>query len=84
MLRALSRGSGVETDPCDSPPLGLVRIVEERIWVAKHLGRELGGKLVVHREPMVFAKDLGRLVHERRRLAHGRVESPHVVVHGCA
>lgn len=37
---------------------------------------------MLHWHAMVcVAEDLGRLVHERRRLAHGRVETTHVVVH---
>lgn len=37
---------------------------------------------MLHWHAMVcVAEDLGRLVHERRRLGHGRVETTHVVVH---
>lgn len=71
-----------KTDPCDPPPLCLVRVVEERVWVAEHLSSELWREML-HREAMVVAEELGWLIHElRRRLAHGRVEATHMVVHG--
>lgn len=71
-----------KTDPCDPPPLCLIRVVEKRIWVAEHLGSELWREML-HGKAMVVAKNLGRLVHELGwRLAHGRVETTHVVVHG--
>lgn len=38
---------------------------------------------MLHRKAMIVAEDLGRLVHELRwRLAHGRVEATHMVIHG--
>lgn len=72
-----------ETHPSNSPPLGLIRIIEECAWVAKHLRSELWRQMLHWQAMVSVAEDLRRLVHERRRrLAHRRVETAHVVVHG--
>lgn len=53
------------THSCNSPPLGLVRIVEERAGVAKHLRRQLRRQLVeLHPRVWIATKYLGRLIHQ--------------------
>lgn len=71
------------THPCDPPPLCLVRIVKQAIGVSEHLGSELG-RQVLHWQTIVCvgAKDLRRLVHERRMRHGGHLEATHMVIHG--
>ena len=69
------------TYPGDSSPFCLVGVVQETM-IAKHLRhREVGGQLVDgHAMLVVASKDLGGLVHERRR-GHGHLKGRVDVVH---
>jgi len=83
-LRALfgtmsSRASRMFSHPCDSPPLGFVRIFQKRVGVSKHMRRQVWWQLVQrHAVFRVAAEDLRRLVHQRRR-RYGR--QPEAGVH---
>lgn len=52
------------TDSSNPPPLGLVRLIKESVRVSKHVRRHVGRE-VLHRESVVAAKYLRRLVYQR-------------------
>lgn len=52
------------THSCNPPPLGLIRIVEERTGISKHLRCQLWRQLVKLQSMIrVATKYLGRLIH---------------------